>query len=171
VRRPKAKHLALDELKHYQSHVMSSQSKYSKVEISRSYHVTTRITVRPRFEVCLQFTIQWLLVVSQSHSTNKLLNLLHLSASPFILLFNHALTLVMAPVKVKRLTSSRNAPVRAAPALIPTKAGTPKRSPIRSPKKRQGVITQAQKQALIDNLQLEGQTKSIKIPNTRRSAI
>lgn len=67
----------------------------------------------------------------------------------------------MPPVKGKRVSSSRSkanpvAAVEAAPSFLPTKSGTPMRSPVRSPTKRQGMITQAQKQALIDNLQLEG---------------
>ncbi|EON61948.1 hypothetical protein W97_01166 [Coniosporium apollinis CBS 100218] len=45
--------------------------------------------------------------------------------------------------------------VPAPPTAIPTKTGGPTRTPQRSPPKRSMMVTAAQKQALIDNLQLE----------------
>lgn len=45
--------------------------------------------------------------------------------------------------------------------LLPTKTGaTPSRSPARSPAKRSAGITAAQKQALVDNLQLESRSQT-----------
>ncbi|KAI9722711.1 MAG: hypothetical protein M1812_001642 [Candelaria pacifica] len=67
----------------------------------------------------------------------------------------------MAPLKTKQRKSTRLSSAMAAtnlseaPLLIATKTGSPSKTPIRSPSKRRIVITQEQKQALIDNLQLE----------------
>ncbi|KAI9766561.1 MAG: hypothetical protein M1835_007169 [Candelina submexicana] len=67
----------------------------------------------------------------------------------------------MAPPKPRQRKSARLSSAMAAttlseePQLIATKSGSPSRTPIRSPSKRKIVITQEQKQALVDNLQLE----------------
>ncbi|KAI9701997.1 MAG: hypothetical protein M1836_001341 [Candelina mexicana] len=67
----------------------------------------------------------------------------------------------MAPPKIRQRKSARLSSAMAAttlseePQLIATKSGSPSRTPIRSPSKRKIVITQEQKQALVDNLQLE----------------
>jgi hypothetical protein len=72
----------------------------------------------------------------------------------------------MPPRKQKQLasasasvSSNENLPIMAAPsAMVPTKTGEEQtHTPQRSPEKRSALgITEAQKQALMDNLQLEG---------------
>ena len=60
----------------------------------------------------------------------------------------------MAPARTKKRKSSAENGREARPQTIALKS--PTRTPIHSPQKRVVSITEAQKQALIDNLQLEG---------------
>lgn len=60
----------------------------------------------------------------------------------------------MAPKKQKNMKTSGDSEAFTRPQTITTKS--PARTPIQSPRKKTGGITVAQKQALIDNLQLEG---------------
>jgi hypothetical protein len=78
----------------------------------------------------------------------------------------HHIHHIMPPRKQKQLTSAsasvssdENMQIMAAPsAMVPTKTGEEQtHTPQRSPEKRSALgITEAQKQALMDNLQLEG---------------
>ncbi len=83
------------------------------------------------------------------------LQLLHLHFPAFWLQnsWNRLLS-TMAPARTKkRKTSSENEPSARPQTVAPH---SPARTPMRSPQKRIVSITEAQKQALIDNLQLEG---------------
>lgn len=61
----------------------------------------------------------------------------------------------MAPTRTKKVQSSTDASSAARPQIVTLQS--PATTPVQSPKKKSTMITEGQKQALIDNLQLESE--------------